>query len=144
MRVLVDTNVLLDVLMAREPHLEQALAVFAAIESGRVRGVLGATSVTTVFFLAAKAVGAKAARHHVRALLELFDVASVDRAVLVRALDAGCADFEDGVLHEAAGAARVDAVVTRDRSGFASAALPVFTPAALLAALRGAADADGI
>ena len=144
MRVLVDTSVLLDVLMAREPHLERALELFAAIESGRVRGVLGATSVTTIFYLATKSVGANAARHHVRALLELFDVASVGRAVLVRALDAGFADFEDGVLHEAAGAAGADAIVTRDRGGFASAALPVFTPAAFLAALRGAADADGL
>ncbi len=144
MRVLVDTNVVLDVLMAREPHLERALTLFAAIEAGRVRGVLGATTVTTVFYLAAKSVGASAARRHVRALLELFDVASVDRAVLVRALDAGFADFEEGVLHEAAGAAGVDAVVTRDRSGFASATLPVFTPAAFLAALRGAADSDGV
>lgn len=144
MRVLIDTNVVLDVLMAREPHLERALALFGAIESGRLRGVLGATTVTTIFYLAAKAAGAEAARRHVRVLLELFDVASVDRAVLMRALDAGFADFEDGILHEAAGAAGADAVVTRDRSGFASATLPVFTPAAFLAALRGAADVDGV
>jgi predicted nucleic acid-binding protein len=142
-RVLVDTNVVLDVLMARAPHLERALTLFAAIESGRVRGVLGATTVATVFHHATRSVGANAARRHVRALLELFDVASVDRAVLARALDAGFADFEDGVLHEAAGAAGADAIVTRDHSGFASATLPVFTPAAFLAALRGAADMDG-
>ena len=144
MRVLIDTNVVLDVLMAREPHLERALALFAAIETGRVRGVLGATTVTTVFYLASKAVGAEAARRHVRALLELFDVAPVDRAVLGRALDAGFADFEDGVLHEVAGSAGVDAIVTRDRIGFASATLPVFTPAAFLAALHGAADSDRV
>lgn len=141
MRVLVDTNVVLDVLMARTPHLDPALAIFAAIEAGRVQGVLGATTVTTIFYLAAKAVGSEPARHHVRRLLELFDVASVDRSVLVRALDARFADFEDGVLHEAARATGADAIVTRDRSGIMSATLPVFTPEAFLAALGGAADA---
>jgi predicted nucleic acid-binding protein len=117
-RVLLDTNVVLDVLMARAPYLDHALAVFALVESGRIRGVLGATTVTTVFYLAAKAVGTEAARRYVRALLEIFDVAVVDRSVLVRALARGFVDYEDAVLHEAAGMASVHAVVTRDRSGF--------------------------
>ena len=143
MRVLVDTNVVLDVLMARAPHLEHALAIFALVETGRVRGVLAATTVTTVFYLAAKALRPEAASRHVHALLELFDVASVDRAVLLRALDAGFVDFEDAVVHEAGRSAGADAIVTRDRSGFAAAELPVFAPDAFLAALRGAAGADG-
>lgn len=142
MRVLVDTNVVLDVLMARKPHLDEALAIFAAVESGRVHGVLGATTVTTVFYLATKAVGSAVARRHVHTLLELFDVASVDRNVLMRALDVRFTDYEDAVLHEAARASGADAVVTRDRSGFAAATLPVFTPEAFLAALRSAAGAD--
>lgn len=137
MRILIDTNVVLDVLMARRPHVDHALAVFALVDSGRVRGVLGATTITTVFYLAAKGVGVAQARAHVRALIDLFDVASVDRAVLVTALDAGFDDFEDGVLHEAGVAAGVDAIVSRDGAGFASASLPVFTPSAFLAAVRG-------
>lgn len=133
---MIDTNVVLDVLMARRPHVDHALAVFALVDSGRVRGVVGATTITTVFYLAAKAVGVIRAREHVRSLLDLFDVASVDRAVLVAALDAGFDDFEDGVLHEAGVAARVDAIVSRDGTGFAAASLPVFTPSAFLAAVR--------
>ena len=99
--------------------------------------MLGATTITTVFYLATKGVGVARAREHVRTLLDLFDVASVDRAVLAAALDAGFEDYEDGVLHEAAVVAGVDAIVTRDGAGFASASLPVFTPSAFLAALRG-------
>ena len=137
MRILVDTNVVLDVLMARRPHVDHALAVFALVDSGRVTGVLGATTITTVFYLAAKSVGVAEARTHVRSLLGVFDVATVDRAVLVAALDAGFEDFEDGVLHEAAVVAVADAIVSRDGRGFAAASLPVFTPAAFLAAVRG-------
>lgn len=137
MRVLIDTNVVLDVLMARRPHLDDALAVFALVDSGRVRGILGATTLTTVFYVAEKGVGSEGARSHVRALLDLFDVAAADRAVLTAALDGGFDDFEDAVLHEAAAVAGADAIVTRDMSGFAAAAaLPVFTPSAFLAALR--------
>ncbi len=140
MRILVDTNVVLDVLMARRPHLDAALAVFDLVDTGRVRGFLGATTVTTIFYLAAKAVGVTVARLHVRSMLALFDVAAVDRAALVRALDTNFDDFEDAVLHEAAIAAGVDAIVTRDAAGFAAAIPRVFAPEALVAAVRGAAS----
>jgi hypothetical protein len=76
----------------------------------------------------------------VRALLDIFDVAVVDRSVLVHAFEGGFVDYEDAVLHEAAGMASVHAVVTRDRSGFQAATLPVFTPEAILAALRSAGE----
>lgn len=137
MRILIDTNIVLDVLMARRPHVDHALAIFALVDSGRVTGVLRATTITTVFYLAAKSVGVAEAQTHVRSLLDVFDVATVDRAVLVTALDAGFDDFEDGVLHEAAVVAGADAVVSRDGTGFAAASLPVFTPVAFLAAVRG-------
>jgi len=136
-RILVDTNVVLDVLMARRPHVDHALAVFALVDSGRVTGVLGATTITTVFYLAAKSVGVAEARTHVRSLLGVFDVATVDRAVLIAALEAGFEDFEHGVLHEAAVVAGADAIVSRDGRGFAAASLPIFTPSAFLAAVRG-------
>ncbi len=137
MRILIDTNVVLDVLMARQPHLDHAVAIFALADARRVSGVLGATTLTTVFYLLVKAIGVADARTHVRSLLDLFGVAAVDRAVLVGALDAGFEDFEDGVLHQAATTAGVEAIVTRDVAGFAAASLPVFTPAAFLAAVHG-------
>lgn len=138
MRILLDTNVVLDVLIAREPFVVHAQAVFALVDAGRVTGVLGATTLTTVFHLAARAVGQAAARELVRSLVAMFDVAPVDRPVLERALDAGLEDFEDGVLHEAAVAAGVDALVTRDARGFGTATLPAFTPDVFLVAIGGA------
>ncbi|MGE5527604.1 MAG: PIN domain-containing protein, partial [Patescibacteria group bacterium] len=76
----------------------------------------------------------------VRELLTLFDVADVDRNVLDRALDLDFADFEDAVLHEAARACGMTAIVTRDGRGFANASLPVFAPAELLAAVAAASE----
>ena len=73
-------------------------------------------------------------------LLGLFDVAPVDRDVLDRALDSDFTDFEDAVLHEAAVAGGMSAIVTRDRQGFANATLPVFDPRELLAAVTAAAE----
>lgn len=135
MKVLLDTNVVLDVLLAREPHVGPAEQVMSLVDGGRLEGVVCSTTVTTIHYLAAKAVGASAAAEHVRTLLTMFDVASVDRDVLRNALDGGFADFEDAVLHEAARSSGAAAIVTRDAKGFAHSELPVFSPVELLAAL---------
>jgi len=137
-KVLLDTNVVLDHLLAREPHVAAAEQVLSLVDSGRLEGLICSTTVTTIHYLASRAVGPSAAVEHVRKLLMMFDVACVDRDVLRNALDAGFADFEDAVLHEAARSSGAVAIVTRDARGFVSSELPVFSPVELLAALKAA------
>lgn len=79
MRILFDTNNLLDVLLNREPHAVTAAQLLVQVEQKRIDGLLGATSVTTIHYLTAKAIGVTRARKHVQTLLSLFDVALVDR-----------------------------------------------------------------
>jgi predicted nucleic acid-binding protein len=134
--VLLDTNVVLDVLLQREPHFADSAAVLGVVESGLVTGLLGATSVTTIYYLIDKALGARRARRHIETLLSLCEVAPVGEEVLREALALGFADYEDAVLHEAARRARAQGIVTRDQSGFRRAELPVYTPDELLTTLR--------
>ncbi len=136
MKVLLDTNVVLDHLLAREPYVGAAEQVMSLVDDGRLEGVICSTTVTTINCLASKAVGTSVATEHIRKLLMIFDVACVDRDVLRDALDSGFGDFEDAVLHEAARRSGAVAIVTRDAKGFAASELPVFSPAEFLAALR--------
>jgi predicted nucleic acid-binding protein len=139
-KVLFDTNVVLDVLLEREPYVDAAARLFSLVDDGNLEGSICATTATTVFYIAAKSFGAKRARAQVRDLLGLFDVATVDRDVLTRALALDFADFEDAVSHEAAVAGGMSAIVTRDPQGFANATLPVFDPHELLAAVAAASE----
>jgi predicted nucleic acid-binding protein len=138
--VLFDTNVVLDVLLARQPHADAAAQLFALADTGRLEGVVCATTVTTVHYVAARAVGSRRAEALLRELLALFAVAPVDAQVLDRALDLDFTDFEDAVLHEAARAYGAGIVCTRNTPDFAKASLPVFTPLELLSAIRAAGD----
>jgi predicted nucleic acid-binding protein len=142
--VLFDTNVVLDVLLEREPHVHAASRLFALLDNGRLEGSICATTATTVYYIAAKSFGRKRAQRHVHDLLALFDVACVEGGVLERALDLGFDDVEDAVLHEAARAGGMAAIVTRDGKGFARACLPVFEPAELLAALAATSPSDAL
>jgi predicted nucleic acid-binding protein len=131
--VLLDTNVVLDVLLEREPHHQSAVALFALVDSGRVRGMVCATTITTVFYLAAKVLGQRAARAHVATLLSIFDTAAVTGAALDSALDLTFDDYEDAVIHEAARLAGADLIVTRDANGFRHASVPSVSPGEALA-----------
>jgi predicted nucleic acid-binding protein len=134
-RVLFDTNVVLDQLLGREPFVDAAEQLLSLVDSGKIDGVICSTTATTIHYLACKVVGTSAALDYLRKLLEIFDVACVDRDVLRVALDGGFSDFEDAVLHEAACRAGAVAIVTRDGKDFAKSTLPVFEPTELLAAV---------
>lgn len=135
MKVVFDTNVVLDVLLERQPHAEAAARLFAFVDAGKIEGAICATTATTISYLAAKSLGAKRGRELVGDLLQLFTVAGVDAAVLQSALEGGFDDFEDAVVYEAARAAGAGAIVTRDRKGFAGAELAVLSPSELYATL---------
>lgn len=140
MKVLFDTNVVLDVLLAREPHAVVAARLFTLVDNERIDGAVCATTVTTVAYVATKAVGGKQATKLLRQLLDLFAVAAVDRQVLEAALRLDFADTEDAVIHEAARAWGAVGIVTRNGRDFARALLPVFDPAELLAAVVATGD----
>jgi predicted nucleic acid-binding protein len=129
-RVLIDTNVVLDVLLERKPHLAASAAVWDAIESGSTEGYLAAHAITTIHYLAAKQLGARRAKRVIASLLRVFRVGAVDGDVLRNALQHETQDFEDAVSTAAAEAASCEAIVTRDTRGFRVAALPVLTPEA--------------
>ncbi len=144
MRVLFDANVLLDVLLEREPHVEVAEKLVALVDNARIEGFVCATAVTTLYYVGAKALGRSAVFEHLRTLLGLFEVAAVDGDVLQRALDRdGFADYEDAVVHEAAHSVGCHAIVTRDATGFAKATMPVLQPLELLAAVAVNEDLGG-
>lgn len=140
MKVLFDTNVVLDVLLEREPHVGVAAKLFALVDNGRLEASICATTVTTIYYIAAKSFGRRRAHTQVHEIISLFDVAAVDQKVLDHALDLEFADFEDAVAHEAARASGMSAIVTRDGGDFVNASLPVFDPNELLAAVAAASD----
>jgi predicted nucleic acid-binding protein len=139
-KVLFDTNVVLDVLLAKEPHAGVAARLFTLVDNERIDGAVCATTVTTVAYVATKAVGGKQAKKLLRQLLDLFAVAPVDRDVIEAALRLDFVDTEDAVVDEAARAWGAAGIVTRNGRDFARASLPVLEPEELLAAVVAAGD----
>lgn len=127
MKILFDTNIVLDVLMDRMPYSDAATVLFSKVEDGSVMGYLCGTTITTVYYLAAKTIGTARAREEIKNMLSLFEVAPVNRHVLEAALAAGFDDFEDAVIHEAACHVGAEAIVTRNQKDFKASRIPVYT-----------------
>lgn len=140
MRVLFDTNVILDHMLEREPHVDAAEQLLSLVDTGAIDGVICATTATTIHYLVTKSLGARPAAEHLRTLLSIFDVACVDRDVLRDALDTDFADYEDAVLHQAALESGAAAIVTRNGRDFVRSTLPVFDPQELLAAVQAGSE----
>ena len=130
-RVLFDTNVVLDVLLDRRPHVEASAAAWAAIETGNTEGMLAAHAVTTIHYLVQKEMGSVRARRIVSDLLRVFGVAAVNGAVVQEALQSPSSDFEDAVTAAAARLAGCECIVTRDPKGFRASPVRALTPEAV-------------
>ncbi|MEG5138214.1 MULTISPECIES: PIN domain-containing protein [unclassified Microcoleus] len=120
MKVLFDTNVLLDAMLAREPFVADAAFLLNAVESGRVEGFMSATTVTDVHYLVGRQTkSSESAIAAVTRLLALMEICAVDREVLEQAIALELPDFEDAVQIACAIELELEAIVTRDINGFA-------------------------
>ncbi len=136
MKILFDTNIVLDLLLDRHPFSQNAQILFTKVEKAEITGVLCATTVTTIHYLVQKSHSEKHSHDIIQSLLKLFEIAPVTRVVLSEALESDDRDYEDSVLYKSAFYYGADVIVTRDRKGFDKSDIPVMNPKELLALLE--------
>lgn len=141
MNVLIDANVALDVLLKRQPWLDDSKGVWDACHQKRITGHLVGTGLTNIFYVSRRIIGTEKARAGIRMSLATFEIIPVGRLELERADEMAGSDLEDNVCIACAVEAKLDAIVTRNARDFASSPVPVLTPAELLALLAKTQDA---
>ncbi|MBD2328237.1 PIN domain-containing protein [Alkalinema sp. FACHB-956] len=137
MRVLIDTNIVLDFLLQREPFFQDAELLFQAIDVEEVVAYVTATTLTDIFYISRRHTQSiEQARQAVSETLAAMMICPVDRVVLESALNSGLPDFEDAVQIFSAVAQGLEAIVTRDAQGFLSSPIPVLSIQDLLQQVR--------
>lgn len=133
MKILIDTNIVLDFLLQREPFFQDAEQLFQAMDEGQAIGYVTATTLTDIFYISRKHTQSREkARQAVSDALIAMAVCPVDRAILEAAFESNLADFEDAVQIFSAVAQGLDAIVTRDARGFLSSPLSALSVQELL------------
>jgi predicted nucleic acid-binding protein len=131
-KILFDTNIVLDVLLNRAPFVKNASTLVSYVELGALQGCLSATTITTLDYLISKTYNRKHSRASIEKLLTIFDLASVDGKVIELALHSELNDFEDAVQVYSGVCSNVDGIVTRNPKDFKGAELPIYEPHELI------------
>ena len=131
MRILIDTNVVLDFVLNRVPFADDAATLFQHIEQQTFSAAVSASAVTDIFYLLKKEkVDAIA---FLKDFLSAVDVLGVDKAIIMYALYSGWTDFEDAVQAQVAIENNIDVVITRNTKDYSGLKeIQVLTPAELL------------
>ena len=133
MNVLIDTNVILDILLRREPYFEDAAMIGVLSEKGYIVGYISASAVTDVFYVAKRALKNKAtALILLKNILKTIRVASITEDTIYEALDLNWDDFEDSVQYVVGQSLAAEYIITRNPSDFAGAQIEAVLPEVFL------------
>ncbi|MCY7277181.1 MAG: PIN domain-containing protein [Phormidesmis sp. CAN_BIN44] len=133
MRILVDTNVILDIFLNRQPFAEEATALLRVIATDQSTGYVCASSLTDIFYIARRQTkSVDQGRQAIEMTLRLFQICLVNRSILEAAFNSELADFEDAVQIACAVDQDLDAIVTRNPKDFQTDLIPILSIADLL------------
>jgi predicted nucleic-acid-binding protein len=133
MKILIDTNIALDVLLERQPFYEMGTKILG-LSKGGIELFISASAITDIYYIVRKNRGSKeTAMTLLKTMLLSVDAASVTGNEIRRAIALDWGDFEDAVQYAAGERIAVDYVITRNAADFAFAAIPVISPEELLA-----------
>lgn len=125
-RVLVDTDVILDLLLGRQPFYPSASRLFVAFQEGRLEGHVSSLAFSNLFYLLRKeAGGGSEAIAVLRKLRLVTRVLTVNEKIIDLALASTFADFEDAIQYFAAAEWELEAIVTRNRRDYKSSKIAI-------------------
>ena len=134
MRLMIDTNIFLDVLAKREPFYAHSKTVLKLCEEKKIQGFLSASSATDLFYLVRRQLhSVDLAYQALGSVLDIAKVLTVTNDDVLNAYLARAADFEDCLLAVCAKSNRCDAIVTRNKKDFRDFGITLLSPEELLA-----------
>ena len=133
MKIMCDTNVILDVLLEREPFVEDSCKLLRLCEEHRVDGFVSASSVTDIFDLVRKHTHSiDLAYKAVGKLLEIVKVCSVTNDDVLTAFQRRAKDFEDCLVATCAKSIHCESIITRNKKDFEEFGILLLTPTEFL------------
>jgi len=133
--VFVDTDIILDFFLGREPFSQAAARLFSLSRRGEIQVSVTVLSFANTFYLLRKQVGIEKSKELLCSFRQWVTVLTVDAATLDHALASPFSDFEDALQYHAALPAGMTAVITRNIRDYRNAAIPVMTADEYLAQL---------
>ncbi len=133
MKLLIDTNILLDVLLKKESFYYKAVEVLELVQYDNVQEYVSAAAVTDIYYIAYKYLKDKElVRQLLKRLMGIVSIAAVSEKEIEEALELAWNDFEDSVQYAVALLNEMDGIVTRNPKDYKRADMKVWSPEQVL------------
>ena len=131
MKILVDTNVILDVLCDRKAFVADSLKVFKYCEANIIAGYISAMSIPNIMYIMRREIGSASAKNIMASLNMIFSIADLREKDLMKATELSFNDYEDAIQSACAMRLKADYIVTRNIKDFKNSIVPAISPAEL-------------
>ena len=136
-RLLIDTNVVLDLLAKREPFYKSSAQIFSLADKNKLKLSINSLTIANTNYVLSRLKTATEAREILRRFRVLVKIVSLNDKIIDLALnDNTFGDFEDGLQYYSAIENNMDIILTRDLKGFKSSKIPVMTPDEYLTSMK--------
>ncbi|MDR0290499.1 MAG: PIN domain-containing protein [Treponema sp.] len=133
MKVLLDTNILLDVVEKREPHFSASFQVFMKSAKKEIEAIIGASSITDIYYITRRnCKNAEQAMGSIIDMLKIVTPVDTKATDIQEAIKLNFYDFEDGVVAATAARENADYLITRNTNDFTKSPVPAISPADFL------------
>jgi len=137
MKILIDTNVVLDVLINNSAFFTHSKKIFDFAEQKQITGFISASAITDIFYIAQRKLGKKAVKEAIKRVLKIFSPATVTDNHIYQALDLEWDDFEDSVQYVVGEGLATEYIVTRNTQDFSFGSIPALTPEQFIKIITG-------
>ena len=135
-KLLLDTNIVIDLLAQREPFYNDAAKIFSLADKKKIKISVSALTFANTNYILQKSNNIQSTREILRKLKVIVNVISLNDKVIDLALnDSGFGDFEDGLQYYSALENNLDIIVTRNQKKFKASKIPVMNAAEFIASL---------
>lgn len=132
MKLLIDTNVILDVLCDRPEFSDTSSMIWKYCEVKQVEGYISALSVPNIVYILRKELTPEKTKDIIQKIMLIFGVVELKSIDLKNAAEMLTSDFEDAIQMCCANRIQADYICTRNVKDFKNSKIPAFKPSELL------------
>ncbi len=134
-RILVDTNIVIDLLAKRQEFYNEAAELFSLSDKKKISILISSLTVANTNYILSKLTSPNEAKEILRKFKVLVNIINLDDKIIDLALsDDDFPDFEDGLQYYSAIENNVDVILTRNKKDFRNSKIPILTAKEYLAA----------
>ena len=132
MKVLIDTNIILDVLCNREEFVEHSLKIFKLCEVKKIEGYISALSIPNIVYIMRKELDSKKVKEILEKLSLIFEIIDLKADDLKRASSFDFKDYEDAIQSAQASRIKANYIITRNVKDYVSSKVTAIKPSELI------------